>query len=129
MLRGSELRHLRDVLRLESGDRVELFDGAGRSFLAEIRSLGSSRADLELIEPLESKRDSALSLTLAVAVSKGSKLDWVIEKATELGVSRIVPFTSERTIPDRAGSGSRASRWQRIAAAATAQSGRTRCPE
>jgi 16S rRNA (uracil1498-N3)-methyltransferase len=128
-LRGSELRHLRDVLRLGSGDRVELFDGAGRSFVAVIRSVGPSRADLDLIEPVRVERESALVLTLAVALSKGSKLDWVIEKATELGVSRIVPFTSERTIPERGSSPARASRWRRIASAATAQSGRTCCPE
>jgi len=128
-LRGSALRHLRDVLRLGNGDRVEVFDGAQRSFVAEIRSVGRSSADLDLLSPIESERESALSLTLAVALSKGSKLDWVVEKATELGVSRIVPFASERTIPERGSSLNRADRWQRIAAAATAQSGRVRCPE
>ncbi len=127
-LRGAEVRHLRDVLRLGPGTRVELFDGEGGSFLAELSSIGSSAAELNVLGAIERQTESALSLTLAVAIAKGSKLDWVVEKATELGASRFLPFTSERTVSERRDFAERVRRWRRIASAAVAQCGRSRLP-
>lgn len=126
-LRGAELRHLRDVLRLRAGARVEIFDGEGSSWIAEVAASSARAVELSPIRPLARRTESTLSLTLAVALARGAKLDWVIEKTTELGVSRIVPFVSERTVPERGG-GARLQRWRRIADAAAAQSGRTVCP-
>jgi 16S rRNA (uracil1498-N3)-methyltransferase len=100
-LRGAELRHLRDALRLGAGARVTLFDGEGGIFLAEVASIGRSAAELDVLGSIEPCAESQLSLALAVAIAKGAKLDWVVEKATELGASRILPFTSERTIAER----------------------------
>jgi 16S rRNA (uracil1498-N3)-methyltransferase len=128
-LRGAELRHLRDVLRLKPGARIEIFDGEGGNFLAEITAIGSGAADIAVRCAIERRSESPLTLTLAVAITKGAKLDWVVEKATELGVSRVVPFTCRRTVPERGDFASRVSRWRRIAAAAAAQSGRTICPQ
>jgi 16S rRNA (uracil1498-N3)-methyltransferase len=128
-LRGAEVRHLRDVLRLGPGARVELFDGEGGSFLAELSSIGRSAAELSVLGAIERQTESALSLTLAVAIAKGPKLDWVVEKATELGASRFLPFTSERTVPERRDFAERVRRWRRIASAAVAQCGRAVCPE
>ena len=128
-LRGAELRHLRDVLRLGAGARVALFDGEGGSFLAEVASIGRAAAELDVLGAIERPAESALSLALAVAIAKGAKLDWVVEKATELGASRFLPFTSERTIPEPRDFGERVRRWRRIARAAVAQCGRTLCPE
>ena len=127
-LRGAKVRYLRNVLRLRRGARVEVFDGEGGAFIAEISEIGPSSVDLSLVEAVERSSESPLSLTLAVAVAKGTKLDWVVEKATELGVSRIQPFVSERSIGDR-DFGARTRRWRRIAEAATAQSRRAVCPE
>jgi 16S rRNA (uracil1498-N3)-methyltransferase len=127
-LRGAELRHLRDVLRMGRGARIEVFDGEGGSFVAEVTAIGGSAADLTVLDATLRRTESPLALTLAVAIAKGAKLDWVVEKATELGVSRIVPFTCERSIPERAEFASRGKRWRRIAAAAAAQSGRTVSP-
>jgi 16S rRNA (uracil1498-N3)-methyltransferase len=127
-LRGAELRRLRDVLRLRRGARVELFDGEGASFEAEVIAIGAASADLGVVGALARHVESPLALTLAVALAKGAKLDWVVEKATELGVSRIVPFTCERTVPERGDFASRQSRWRRIADSAAAQSGRTVSP-
>jgi 16S rRNA (uracil1498-N3)-methyltransferase len=128
-LRGAELRHLRDALRLGPGARVTLFDGEGEVFLAEVVSIGRAAAELEVLGMIESQGESQLSLALAVAIAKGAKLDWVVEKATELGTSQILPFTSERTIPERSDFAERLRRWRRIAAAASAQCGRAVCPE
>ena len=127
-LHSAELRHLRDVLRLKRGAHIEIFDGEGGSFLAEVTAIGASAADIALKSAIERRSESPLTLTLAVAITKGAKLDWVVEKATELGVSLVVPFTCERTVPERGDFASRVSRWRRIAAAAAAQSGRTICP-
>jgi 16S rRNA (uracil1498-N3)-methyltransferase len=78
-----------------------------------------------VLEECSVDRESPLTLTLAFGLSRGAKPDWIIEKATELGVSAILPFTSERTLR----SSERHDRWQRLAAAAARQSGRARCPE
>jgi 16S rRNA (uracil1498-N3)-methyltransferase len=128
-LRGAELRHLRDALRLGAGARVTLFDGEGGIFLAEVASIGRSAAELDVLGSIESRAESQLSLALAVAIAKGAKLDWVVEKATELGASRLLPFTSERTIAERSDFAERLRRWRRIASAAAAQCGRAVCPE
>jgi 16S rRNA (uracil1498-N3)-methyltransferase len=128
-LRGADLRHLRDALRLGAGARVALFDGEGGTFLAEVISIGRSAAELDVLSSIEPRAESPLSLALAVAIAKGAKLDWVVEKATELGVSRILPFTSGRTIPEHRDFGERLRRWRRIAGAAAAQCGRAVCPE
>ena len=128
-LEGAELHYLRDVLRLRRGARIEVFDGEGRSLVAELATIGAAGAELVLREAAAKIRESTLELTLAVAVAKAAKLDWVVEKATELGVTRIVPFASERAVAALERGGSRIDRWRRIAAAAAAQSGRIRCPE
>lgn len=128
-IEGAELHYLRDVLRLRRGARVEIFDGEGQSFVAELAAIGRAGADLVLGTTVALRSESPLALTLAVAVAKAAKLDWVVEKATELGVTRIVPFASERTIGAGERGAARIERWRRIAAAAAAQSGRTRWPE
>lgn len=128
-LRGAELHHLRDVLRLRPGARVGLFDGEGGNFLAEVSAVKKTEADLTVLRPLGEETESPLSLTLAMAIAKGTKLDWVIEKGTELGVSHFVPFTSKRTIPSPGDFAPRVARWRRIASAGAAQCGRTISPE
>ncbi len=124
-LRGAALHHLHTVLRLRAGDRVELFDGAGIGATAEIVSVTATAAELRVLERTGGDRESPLELTLAVALVRGAKLDWVIEKATELGVRRLVPFITDRSTPR----GEKTERWRRIAESAAAQSGRLVVPE
>jgi 16S rRNA (uracil1498-N3)-methyltransferase len=126
-LRGAELRRLRDVLRLGRGARVEVFDGEGRASVAVVEAIDRTAAALTIVAPSERTAESPLSITLAVGLAKGAKLDWIVEKTTELGVGRIVPFRCERAVPE-ATSVSKLERWRRIAAAAAAQSGRAVCP-
>jgi 16S rRNA (uracil1498-N3)-methyltransferase len=116
--------HLRTVLRAREGDLVEAFDGDGEGALAEIVRIAGETVEIRLLERTGAERESPLALTLAVAVSRGAKLDWVVEKATELGVAAIVPFAAERSVA----AGERVERWKRIADAAAAQSGRVRSP-
>jgi 16S rRNA (uracil1498-N3)-methyltransferase len=131
LLQGSELAHLSKVLRLKPGDRVRVFDDAGWEHEAVIRQLSAEQGEIEIIESYEAGRDSPLQLTLALGLTKGEKIDWVVEKATELGVHRIVPFTSNFAVPrlDEKKIAARTVRWNKIALSAVKQCGRTRQPE
>lgn len=128
-----EARYLRDVLRLQSGDEVYVFDGAGREFRCHVANVGRTEVVLRIEAEVEPARpESQLQLKLCVALLKGEKFDLVVQKATELGVSEIVPLITRyadihlRDISDAA---KRVSRWQRIALEAAKQSGRAFVPE
>jgi 16S rRNA (uracil1498-N3)-methyltransferase len=132
-LGAEEARHARDVLRLQSGDEIYVFDGAGREFLCVVQAIGRDSAELSVIEEVQPTRpESPLQLTLAIVLLKGEKFDLVIQKATELGVTRIVPLDSERAdmrLRDNQDAHNRITRWRRIAREAAKQSGRARVPE
>ena len=128
---GQELEHLRRVLRLTVGDPVTLFDDTGWEHEAVIRSLHADRGELEIRRSYEAGRESPLALTFALGLTKGEKMDFVVEKATELGVASIMPFTSSFTVPklDDKKIAKRTERWQKIALSAAKQCGRTQVPE
>lgn len=132
-LTSDEARHLREVLRLKTGDEVQVFDGAGREFRAVVAQARREFAELEIrdeIEPL--KPESPLQLTLAVALLKGEKFDLVVQKGTELGVNRFIPLATRYAdirLRDEADAAKRVTRWQRIALEAAKQCGRAVVPE
>jgi 16S rRNA (uracil1498-N3)-methyltransferase len=132
-LSAEETRHLRDVLRLQSGDEIYVFDGAGREFHCAVDTITKDSTKLRVIAEVEPTRlESPLSLTLAIALLKGEKFDLVIQKATELGVTRIVPLDSERAdirLRDNDSAHKRVARWRRIALEAAKQTGRAYVPE
>jgi 16S rRNA (uracil1498-N3)-methyltransferase len=127
---GDELTHLRKVLRLEPGDRFIVFDDTGWEHEAIVRSFSAQRGDIDILRSYQPERESTLQITLAVGLTKGEKMDLVVEKATELGVLNIVPFTSTYTVPKLDGrkAQARTERWKKIAVSAAKQSGRTRLP-
>ena len=134
-LAQEEARHLRDVLRLRAGEEVFVFDGEGREFACVVAELGAGKhcyARLEVRAPVEAARpESPLRLTLALALLKGEKFDLVVQKATELGVARVVPVATLRAdvrARDAKDEGKRAARWRRLALEAAKQSGRARVP-
>lgn len=98
-LTGDEARHLARVARREVGDLVEVFDGQGRGFVACIELIERDRVVLALGSAILDRRAS-LDLSLLVAVPKGDRIDWLVEKATELGVTRLVPLKTERSVVD-----------------------------
>jgi len=97
-LRGDEARHLAATMRARSGDEVVVFDGSGAEFRARVLSVGKSSVKLEIIERGEISRELPRPVTLAVALPKGERQKWLIEKATELGVSRIIPLVTEHGV-------------------------------
>jgi 16S rRNA (uracil1498-N3)-methyltransferase len=115
------------VLRKRTGDEIEICDSAGRTFLAKLRA-ESDGVSASLESELGAIRPPAIDIVLAQGVPKGAKMDFVVEKATELGVARIVPFVSERTQGSGAERAGKVERWRRVARAAAQQCGRADVP-
>jgi 16S rRNA (uracil1498-N3)-methyltransferase len=132
-LGADEARHLRDVLRLQPGDEVYVFNGAGKEFHCRVEESRRDTARLAVVaEVAPARPESPLQLTLAVALLKGEKFDLVVQKATELGVTRVVPVATKLAdirLCDASDAVKRVARWQRIALEAAKQSGRAVMPE
>jgi 16S rRNA (uracil1498-N3)-methyltransferase len=124
-LGAAERRYLAAVLRLAPGTAVEVFDGAGHVWDAEFTG-----SEVRLGERREAPPPAA-SVWLAFALPRGEKADWVVQKATEVGVARLVAWPAERSVVrlDPARAGARVERWRRIAAEAARQCGRAGVPE
>ena len=124
------LHYVKNVLRLAPGNRIIVFDGAGGEYACRLGKFSESTAEL-VIEDRTQTGDSTLQITLAQSLPKGQKMDLVVQKATELGVGRIIPFISSRSVPklDDDKAARRVSRWRRIAVEASRQCGRTIPPE
>lgn len=122
--------HAERVLRLCVGDEVVLFDGSGAEFSACLSALGA-QPRARLADRREPQRESPLSLTLVQALAGGDKMDWVIQKAVELGVAGVIPVAAERSVLKLAGerAAKRLAHWRQVAVAACEQSGRNRIPE
>lgn len=118
------------VLRLQPGTEVTLFDGAGGEYRAEILAMGRSHVQVRVGGHLAIEREAAPAVHLALAVPAGERMDWLVEKATELGAASIQPLLAERSVLRLAGE--RAARkqqhWQAVAIAACEQCGRNRVP-
>lgn len=123
-LSAAESHHLVKVLRAVAGDEVFVFDGAGRTARARLKSLAP--AVLEIIREDAVECDGACGVTLIQALPKGSRMDLIVEKATELGVSAIVPVITERVIVEP--KSERVERWRRIVVSASKQCGAAGMP-
>jgi 16S rRNA (uracil1498-N3)-methyltransferase len=127
-LRGEEARHLTRVLRAEAGQRYEISDGKV-AYLAEIAEARGLRVVFRVIEALATPA-TPLHITLCAALIKFDRFEWIVEKATELGVERILPVEAERSGKGLLeASRKRAERWARIARESSQQSRRVRAPE
>lgn len=129
-IEGSLLRHLRDSLRLQPGESLTLTDDQGRRHRAEIISVTPRNLECRIIETAYARKRIAPSLVLVQALLKGEKMDWVVQKATELGVDRIVPVQTKHAVvkilPARLAH--QRERWERIALEAAQQSERWTIP-
>jgi len=122
--------HAARVLRLREGERVEIFDGLGNACHGVIAELGGRRVVVGGIAAVNDDRESPLQIMLAQALSSSEKMDWVIQKATELGVAEIQPLDTERSVAklsaDRAAK--RLEHWRQVAISACEQCGRNLLP-
>ncbi|HJT35780.1 MAG TPA: RsmE family RNA methyltransferase [Pirellulales bacterium] len=97
-LRDDEAHHLAHVMRAKTGAEIIVFDGGGREWLARVARLRRNEVDLDLIERRDCDRELSADVTLAVALPKGDRQRWLVEKSVELGVRRIVPLTTDRGV-------------------------------
>lgn len=123
--------HAVRVLRLAVGDGLLLFDGAGREFAAVLSEIGKRDAWVAVGEATGADRESRLDVTLYQALQSGDKMDYTVQKAVELGVGRIVPVDSRRSVLRLSGerAAKRVAHWQGVVVSACEQCGRTRVPE
>ncbi|MEO5560838.1 MAG: 16S rRNA (uracil(1498)-N(3))-methyltransferase [Dokdonella sp.] len=124
--------HIARVLRLEHGHPVRLFNGDGGEFTGELVTLAKRVVTARVLTAIPaSDRESPLRITLGQGIARGDKMDWILQKATELGVTRIVPLITDRTEVklDAERAERRLAHWHAILASACEQCGRNRLPE
>jgi 16S rRNA (uracil1498-N3)-methyltransferase len=130
ILEGTAANHVTRVLRLRNGDELTVFDGSGGEFGARIEEFRKDAVVVSVSEHRTLDRESPLSLTLAQGISRGERMDWIIQKATELGATRIVPVFTKRSVVrlDDKQAERKLQHWRAITIAACEQCGRNRLP-
>lgn len=126
VITGSDAHHIRNVLRLKCGDRIRVFDGSGLEYVATISSMTDTCVELRLGEKINSAEESPFRLSIGQALLKAQKMDFIVQKMTELGVFALYPFTCERSIPtgDIKKLSHKKNRWEKIAIEAAKQCNR-----
>jgi 16S rRNA (uracil1498-N3)-methyltransferase len=129
-LDGDRARYVGKVLRARVGDPIIIFNGEGPEWPANITRISKSSVSLELGESIETASESPLKIHLVQGISRGDRMDFVVQKATELGVKRITPILTEYGVVklNTGRAEKRRDHWQKIAISACEQSGRTRLP-
>lgn len=123
-------RHVQ-VLRMQPGDAITLFDGQGGEWQAHIEQMGRNVVSVQVLAHQPADRELAIDVTIAMGMPANERMDSVVEKATELGVAVIQPLLCERSVLRLAGerADKKVAHWQSVAAAASEQCGRTRVPK
>jgi 16S rRNA (uracil1498-N3)-methyltransferase len=125
---GDEHHHLSRVIRVKPQEKVWLFDGSGTTYLARVEEIGPRKSRLFILKK-ETEQRAPLNIVLGQALLQAKKMDFIIQKSTEWGVSRVFPVMSERSLIKTHEKGSRKmERWQRIAREASKQSGQAFFP-
>lgn len=129
-LREAAAHYVRDVLRLEQGAALRVFDGSGAEFRATLDEVQRHAVCLTVGDPLSCVTESPLAIHLGIGLARGERMDWVVQKCTELGVATITPLLLARCNAkfDGTRADSRLRHWLQVAIAACEQSGRTRVP-
>jgi 16S rRNA (uracil1498-N3)-methyltransferase len=122
--------HVSRVLRLRVGDPVSLFNGDGNDYTAELIGVGARETRVRVLGALTNGTESPLRIVLAQALARGEKMDWIVQKATELGVTEVVPLVTARSEVklDESRARKRLEHWQAVTVGACEQSGRARVP-
>ncbi len=129
-IEGDDVAHITRVMRMRKGDQIICSNGQGRDVLAEIDSVQGQMVLAKILEELPADRELPVHVTIAQSLPKGEKMDWIVQKSTELGARCIIPFISARTVVqwDASKISKRLHRWRRIAKEAAEQSQRSILP-
>jgi 16S rRNA (uracil1498-N3)-methyltransferase len=127
---GDDAHHLVRVMRAKEGEQVIVSDGISREALVRIRELDKDRVIADIVECLPMNKEPGVEVWIAQSLPKGDKMELVIQKGTEIGADRFIPFASERTVVqlDAKKEGKKIERWQKIAKEAAEQAHRNRVP-
>lgn len=130
VITGSDAVHITRVLRMRAGDRAIVCDGNGTDMLCRITGSSESAVELEILDRRRSVGEPDVYLRLFQCMPKSDKMDFIVQKAVELGASEVIPVISKRCVsrPDGKSAAKKAERWQRIADEAAKQCGRGRIP-
>ena len=126
----AQAHYISRVLRMSEGDPVQLFDGSGQEFRASLLEVGKKRVVVQVTETFAGQVESPLQIHLGQGLSRGERMDWAIQKATELGVNEITPIFSDRCevrLKDERAD-KRLQHWRQVAISACEQCGRSRVP-
>lgn len=128
---GEEAHHMLDVMRLNKLDKVVAFDGTGKEYVGFIKDVKRKALTVEIIQTRSLSSRNRSAVTLIQAIPKKDKMDYIVEKATELGAGSIIPVFTKRSVPDwDASKRSRhTARWRKIAREAAKQCGRSDVPD
>lgn len=124
-IRDDDVRHINKVLRLKPGDNIILFDNVGNEYKSVILNIGKQVVETRIVSKWNVNRESPVNITLMQALTKGDKMDLIVQKATELGVQRIVPVVTERS---EVRNTRKIDRWQKIADESIKQCARNKSP-
>lgn len=123
---GDEAHHMLHVKRVRPGERVCLFDGAGKEAIGKVVEALRDRARIEIEELEVVDREARIDITLAFSIPKGKRSELLVQKCSELGVKRLIPLECQRSVVKlRPGSGEKVEKWKRVALEASKQCGRT----
>lgn len=127
---GGDVNHVRNVLRMKPGERVTVSDGSGGEYLCEVRQVGSGEVILDILEERGEGAELPARIYLFQGLAKGDKMEWIIQKAVELGVHQVIPVAAARSVVklDEKKEQDRVRRWNGIAKSAAKQSGRSIIP-
>ncbi|MCR8631443.1 16S rRNA (uracil(1498)-N(3))-methyltransferase [Paenibacillus radicis (ex Xue et al. 2023)] len=127
---GDDAHHLIRVMRAKVGEKVIVSNGVNREAIVQINELGKEQVLADIVELLEMNHEPAVEVWIAQSLPKGDKMELVIQKGTEIGAGRFIPFVSERTVVqlDAKKEGKRVERWQKIAKEAAEQAHRNKIP-
>lgn len=130
-IKGDEARHIAQVLRLKERDRIKVFTEKGKEYLTEIIQVSKKEVMGKILNEKKLTTEPRVLITLVQGLPKSNKMDFIVQKVTELGVKKVIPVITQRTIVrlDKEKAGKRRNRWQRIALEAAKQSGRAIIPE
>lgn len=130
IIEGSEARHIKNVLRLKPGDKIRVFDGEGFEYDARINGFSAGRVEIKVRRKFAGTKESPLQIAVAQALLKEKKMDRLLRHLCELGLTRWIPYISERSVskPDEKRSSARAQRWNKIVMESCKQCRRSKLP-